>query len=966
MEKLRTNYVLKSRIVALSLISIMLSSSSFSVADGYTIWFEVKEINAVTTHNSNEQFYKINLKDQTLANTNDKFAGLSIPYRINLADGVSSRITEDLFEKGKPYHINLIDTISAIINSDNAQRKHQLTKENDQRDISVNIADGVGTNTTDYNKDNSKIVLIKQDDDRKALWERIFPLDRIRNGIKSFYKIIQNDHSLSYIQMDEIGSNNYDYSLEQAPIYGSELEQMLEFDKFAGKAGYVADQIGIRANNLLDVNKFVRKASFVYNQLAIHAQHYTDPEKFVGKSKFVGQQITIAVYHTVDPKQPTLLVLLVPLISFVLIRNENEKIKFYHIQKIVSYIFIVILVSSSVIAPFSYSVLYWGYAFGQEDPLGEDVGPPESIPVEEPVELPPELAEKPISETTVDETPPEQNIVSTQQTGNNLTITFNETLALDSTTTLSGIPQNYSQTLPESFSFTDDISSQLNGMMHNNPFDGITFSDDIILLLNNQMVLPEPQDLSIPLFTNGLISDLINRNYTDGSILPNATESWQFENGTSNADLIGDATINYTEGINGTSLLLDGEQDFAQTNATNSTTYITDMSIAAWVKPDYANGSPEFTVVSKGKSFALAINNLIDPRHTASFSVFDGIKWTTVNSNTEIPDDSWTHLTARFNKTAIAIYVNGTLEGTVKHSGVSYVTERGQIELKTVQEITSYHDIVIGAALRPNMDDRPYNMFSGLIDGVQLFDSRLEPEDIMQLYQTTIPIIAILPAPKPVSMPEPSLRYRIIKGNETELPVSIPAEDLNDNINQLTVSTWINPNYTGGSPEFTILGKEDSFVLSLNKLPPPEKIAKFSVFDGISWYTVSGSTPIVGWTQVAATINGSAISLYVNGTLDGKLETGPPVAGSTSNVTIGAYENNLRKEAKLSNYYSGIIQEATIWKYAMVDRQVVEEWEYYLEVYQQPTGISNGNTKEVFLSETLSILETKSILEGDS
>src|SRR3989304_6057 len=401
MEKLRTNYVLKSRIVALALISIMLSSSSFSVADGYTIWFEVKEINAVTTPNSNEQF-----------------------YRVNLVDGVSSRITSDVYDKGKPYQINLIDGISALISNDKNYQKQQLTTENNQKPISVNLSDGIGTNTTDYDKDNSKIVLIKQDDDRKALWERIFPLDRIRNGIKSFYKIIQNDHSLSYIQMDEIGSNNYDYALEQAPIYGSELEQMLEFDKFAGKAGYVADQIGIRANNLLDVNKFV------------------------GKANFVGQQITIAVYHTVDPKQPTLLVLLVPLISFVLIRNENEKIKFYHIQKIVSYIFIVILVSSSVIAPFSYSVLYWGYAFGQEDPLGEDVGPPEesipveepvelppesipveepvelspesipvekpvelppeSIPVEEPVELPPELAEKPISETTVDETPPEQ------------------------------------------------------------------------------------------------------------------------------------------------------------------------------------------------------------------------------------------------------------------------------------------------------------------------------------------------------------------------------------------------------------------------------------------------------------------------------------------------------------------------------------------------------------------------------
>src|SRR3989304_5528958 len=734
---------------------------------------------------------------------------------------------------------------------------------------------------------------------------------------------------------------------------------MSEFDKFTGKSGYVAEQIGIRANNLLDVDKFVGKANFVgiqladhtarladpqkfigkagyvYNQLAIYAQHYTDPEKFVGKSKFVGQQITIAVYHTVDPKQPTLLVLLVPLISFVLIRNENEKIKFYHIQKIVSYIFIVILVSSSVIAPFSYSVLYWGYAFGQEDPLGEDVGPPpESIPVEEPVELPPELAEEPIPETTVDETPPEQNIASTQQPGNdltttfdetfllndnaiiplynhtdnNLTITLNETLALDSTTTLSGIPQNYSQTLPESFSFTDDISSQLNGMMHNNPFDGITFSDDIILLLNNQMVLPEPQDLSIPLFTNGLISDLINRNYTDGSILPNATESWQFENGTNNTDLIGDAEIDYTEGINGTSLLLDGEQDFAQTNATNSTTYITDMSIAAWVKPDYANGSPEFTVVSKGKSFALTINNLIDPRHTASFSVFDGIKWTTVESKSTIPDDSWSHLTARFNKTSIALYVNGTLEGTVTHGGVPYITEKGQIELKTLQEITSYYDVVIGAALKPNMDDRPYNMFSGLIDGVQLFDSRLGPDDIILLYQTTIAIKAPVPVPE-IRSPEPILRYRVIKGNET-LPVSIPVDDLDEDLNQLTVSTWIRPNFTGGSPEFTVLSRENSFALSLNKIVSPEHVAKFAVYDGISWHTVTGSTPIDGWVQVDAVVNGSRISIYVNGTLDGKLETGPPaIAGSTANVIIGAYENTLRGETKQSNYYFGEIDE---------------------------------------------------------
>ena len=50
------------------------------------------------------------------------------------------------------------------------------------------------------------------------------------------------------------------------------------------------------------------------------------------------------------------------------------------------------------------------------------------------------------------------------------------------------------------------------------------------------------------------------------------------------------------------------------------------LTVTAWVKPDYSSGSPEFTVISKDKSFALTINNNIQSENTAKFSVFDGIK----------------------------------------------------------------------------------------------------------------------------------------------------------------------------------------------------------------------------------------------------------------------------------------------------------------------------------------------------
>jgi len=754
------------------------------------------------------------------------------------------------------------------------------------------------------------------------------------------------------------------------------------------------------------------------------------------------------------------LVLLLPLAGFVIIRSENEIIKFYNLQKIASYFFIVILVSSSIMGPFSYSVVLWGNAFAQEaDPLGDGIGPPDELSLDLPIikaieniieeitdeqppaveELPPEepVTQEPITNVTTTEpianvtnAEPVTNVTTTKPivnnttnepiveqpdtdpTGDTHTTVFDENLVLSEDTTIIPeyneiipdepiIPQTNNQTISfnETFILHDNSTVAfnnktvveiipnnliiklneiliLNGSVESsgiplnysqtNLIDGFTFVEDIIILLNNQTVQkiipPEPKEESSKLFSNGFISDLLRINYTDADALPNATESWQFGNDTDNVDLIGDAEIDYTEGINGTSLVLDGDQDFAQTNSTNSTTYITEMSIAAWVKPNYTKGSPEFTVVSKAKSFALTINNIIEPQHFAKFAIFDGIKWTTVESTSSIPDDSWTHLTARFNKTSIEIYVNGTLQGTANHEGVHYVSENGQIELKTLQEITSYYDIVIGAELSPNMESSAFNMFSGMIDGVQLFDSKLDPEDVMNLYLDTIPIKIPEPEPEPRGIPNASLRYRIIKGNETKLPVSIPVEDLNDDITELTVSTWINPNYTGGSPEFTVIGKESSFVLSLNKMLTPEQVAKFSVYDGIMWHTVTGNATIDGWTHVAAVINGSNVSLYVNGTLDGHLDTGPPIVqGSTTDVSIGAYQNTLRGEERQSNYYFGEIDEVVVWKYSMVDYEIQEEFGRVIEVYLNQTNSIERNTFTISLNETLSLLETEGI-----
>ena len=58
--------------------------------------------------------------------------------------------------------------------------------------------------------------------------------------------------------------------------------------------------------------------------------------------------------------------------------------------------------------------------------------------------------------------------------------------------------------------------------------------------------------------------------------------------------------------------ILDGDGYLA--NDGNSTSTISDLSVTAWVNPDYSGGSAEFTVISKEGSFALTINNNIEPQ----------------------------------------------------------------------------------------------------------------------------------------------------------------------------------------------------------------------------------------------------------------------------------------------------------------------------------------------------------------
>ncbi|HUL51699.1 MAG TPA: LamG domain-containing protein, partial [Verrucomicrobiae bacterium] len=185
---------------------------------------------------------------------------------------------------------------------------------------------------------------------------------------------------------------------------------------------------------------------------------------------------------------------------------------------------------------------------------------------------------------------------------------------------------------------------------------------------------------------------------------------------------------------NNNSVTLNGNQNYvlATNNKTINSQDLKYLTISAWVRPDYSQGSPEFTVVSKENGFALSLNNNITPIKTAKFSVFDGIKWDVAQGNVTIPQ-SWTFLVATFDGAQINLYVNGTLQSSAQITGIPTISVTGQLVATNGTDITSNSDIIIGAyknSLRNSIE----NSFSGSIDKVKLYDSLLGKSQILALY----------------------------------------------------------------------------------------------------------------------------------------------------------------------------------------------------------------------------------------
>ena len=193
--------------------------------------------------------------------------------------------------------------------------------------------------------------------------------------------------------------------------------------------------------------------------------------------------------------------------------------------------------------------------------------------------------------------------------------------------------------------------------------------------------------------------------------------------------------------------------------------------------------------------------------------------------------------------------------------------------------------------------------------------------------------------------------------------LAIQKTSLNEQIDKLTVSSWIKPNFmpTAG-PQYTVVSKEGSFELFLTNTKIPKYSPGFSIFDGQNWNTILIDSKVLdGWHHLVGVINNQILSVYLDSILIGSqsiplqysidedgefLLQDAYMAKSENQIVVGALLNSVSPPIKTLNQFEGSVSEVKIITDALTKDQILNLYLKDKDVYQRELGgiqsITNG------------------------
>ena len=161
------------------------------------------------------------------------------------------------------------------------------------------------------------------------------------------------------------------------------------------------------------------------------------------------------------------------------------------------------------------------------------------------------------------------------------------------------------------------------------------------------------------------------------------------------------------------SLDFDGSNEYIDCGNDSSLNITSNITLSAWVKPTTAITSQNFPMfIAKGLNCYMLFGN--SPTGGVRFRLSGSVL---IDSDSTIPTNEWTHVVGTYDGSNLRIYLNGSLDKTVSHTGAIPVTT---------------DNVQIGAA-------NTGNKFDGEISQVSIFDYALSQGQIDYLYNSGTP-----------------------------------------------------------------------------------------------------------------------------------------------------------------------------------------------------------------------------------
>jgi len=272
-----------------------------------------------------------------------------------------------------------------------------------------------------------------------------------------------------------------------------------------------------------------------------------------------------------------------------------------------------------------------------------------------------------------------------------------------------------------------------------------------------------------------------------------------------------------------------------------------------------------------------------------------------------------------FGVASINISESISLENTIEGILIVPLHETALIyENLSVNDMISINDnssVVINETLTISDETYRYVSIIRIYEEISLFDG-LEQEF------TLIPLefienISLLP------------EDTILNSDESN-PISLNPYFI-DFTNAITISAWVKPDYEDSASQMAIISKDMSFQILLNNRISSQQTPSFLVYDGMHWTEVTSEISLNQdtWHHIAGVINGSEITLYVDGISQGTVvlpstflvndqgqnKQTATMSISENEIIIGAIQKE--NTTGMTSLFSGQISDVIIYKNAL-------------------------------------------------